>query len=323
MDPVPVHWLYSLALAGGLACSLGSFPLWRRWAARRGLVDRPGPRKIHRRATALAGGPMIATGLVLPLAAALLLGPALLGGSGPLSHGLAARSLPAAVLALGAVGMLALGMADDRRALGAPAKLGLQLLAASAASLWGVRIDLLPQFPLAGHALAVLWILLLVNAYNLSDNMNGLCGGLALLAALALSAHAALPGRWLAASFGFLAAGALAGFLPCNFPRARVFLGDSGSHLAGYLVAVLSILPLSQGAGGAGSWAAPPLLAGVALADTAWVVLHRLRRRRPVWVGDTNHLSHLLVRRGLSPGRAVALLWLAQALLCALSFLAP
>ena len=270
------------------------------------------------------GGPMIATGLLVPLALLLAAAP-LLPGPFPemFREGLAARWLRLGVLAAGALAMLLLGMADDRRALGAGTKLSIQFLVALGVSLSGTRISLFMESALPGHALTILWILLLVNAYNLSDNMDGLCAGLSLIAILTLSLHAALPGHYLVAAFGFLCCGALAGFLPCNFPAARAFLGDAGSHLAGYLVALLTILPHFRHQEDQGAWAVlvPLPVTGIVLLDMVWVVVRRLYRARPVWVGDTGHLSHQLVRRGLSRRGAVTLLWLAQGALAALSFL--
>jgi UDP-GlcNAc:undecaprenyl-phosphate GlcNAc-1-phosphate transferase len=126
---------------------------------------------------------------------------------------------------------------------------------------------------------------------------------------------AAGQGQYLVATMAFLAAGALLGFLPFNFPRASAFLGDAGSHLTGYLLAVLAILPHFYTAKHPRPLAVltPLLVLAVPLADLAWVVLLRWRGGQPFYVGDTNHLSHRLVRRGLSPARAVVLIWLLAA----------
>jgi UDP-GlcNAc:undecaprenyl-phosphate GlcNAc-1-phosphate transferase len=163
------------------------------------------------------------------------------------------------------------------------------------------------------------------NALNFNDNMNGLCGGLGLVAAGWIAFLAARNGQYLVASLALLVAGALAGFLPYNFPRASVFLGDSGSHLVGYLLAVLAILPHFYSA----KLAAPSRLAvlsplfilAVPLVDLARVVCVRTLAGRPFWLGDTNHLSHRLVRAGLTKPRAVGVLWAAAAVAGSLSLL--
>ena len=109
--------------------------------------------------------------------------------------------------------------------------------------------------------------------------------------------------------------GALAGFLPWNFPQARAFLGDAGSHLVGYLLAVLAILPHFYTRQNPRPLAvlSPLLVLAIPLADLAWVVVQRTLAGKPFYVGDTNHLSHRLVRAGLSPTRAVLVIWLVAA----------
>jgi len=109
----------------------------------------------------------------------------------------------------------------------------------------------------------------------------------------------------------------LLGFLPHNYPTAKAFLGDSGSHLTGYLLAVVAILPHFHTPDNPHPLAVlkPLLVLGVPLVDLAQVVIYRWRIGQPVYVGDNNHLSHRLVRTGLSRSLAVALLWLAGALI--------
>jgi UDP-GlcNAc:undecaprenyl-phosphate GlcNAc-1-phosphate transferase len=142
--------------------------------------------------------------------------------------------------------------------------------------------------------------------------MNGLCAGLGAIGALLFAVIAAANGEYLVATIGLLMCGALAGFLPWNFPNARVFLGDSGSQLVGYLLAVMAILPHFYTKQNPRPLAvlSPLLVLAVPLADLVWVVLLRTRNRKPFWIGDTNHFSHQLVRAGLSRTRAVLLLWL-------------
>ena len=108
-----------------------------------------------------------------------------------------------------------------------------------------------------------------------------------------------------------LTCGALVGFLPHNFPRASAFLGDAGSHLAGYLLAVLAILPHFHTAKEPKLAVLSPLLIlAVPLGDLAWVVVIRWRLGKPFYIGDNNHFSHRLVRRGFSKTKAVLLIWL-------------
>ena len=93
------------------------------------------------------------------------------------------------------------------------------------------------------YAVTILWLLTVINAFNFMDNMNGLCAGLGAIGAGWFAVIAAMDGQYLVALIAFLTFGSLVGFLPHNFPTARAFLGDAGSHLTGYLLAVLAILP--------------------------------------------------------------------------------
>jgi len=136
------------------------------------------------------------------------------------------------------------------------------------------------------------------------------------IAAFCFGTLAALAGHYLVAAMAFLITGSLVGFIPHNFPTARAFLGDAGSHLVGYLLAVLAILPHFYSPESPRKLAVltPLLVLALPLIDLAWVVVIRSVNRKPFYVGDTNHLSHRLVKLGLSKPTAVLLLWLAATL---------
>ena len=153
------------------------------------------------------------------------------------------------------------------------------------------------------------------------DNMNGLCAGLGAIGAFFFALIAAAHGEYLVAITGFLMCGALVGFLPWNFPHARAFLGDAGSHLVGYLLAVMAILPhfYNQQHPHPLAVLAPLLVLAVPLVDLAQVSAYRTLNRKPFWLGDTNHLSHRLTRGGWSRTKAVLALWFAAAVLGALA----
>jgi UDP-GlcNAc:undecaprenyl-phosphate GlcNAc-1-phosphate transferase len=153
--------------------------------------------------------------------------------------------------------------------------------------------------------------------------MNGLCAGLGAIGACNFAIIAAADGQYLVALIACLTFGALLGFLPYNFPRARAFLGDAGSHLIGYLLAVLAILPHFYSVRHPRQWAVliPLLVLAIPLADMVWVVFLRWRIGQPFYQGDTNHLSHRLVRRGLTRTQAVLVIWLAAEAVSILAFL--
>ncbi len=339
-------------LAGVSACVtvLVSLPLWRRWCLRTGLVDDPGHRKIHDRPIPLAGGLAVMTGLLVPtLLAGLLLGWQRSGGQGGagvvlpsaashglgrvlpldsnsvflLQYGLGHRAIELTGIFLGAFGMLWVGWLDDKYELNPRAKFAGQLLIAVLVAAAGVRITLFVPNLLFSYAITILWMLTVINAFNFMDNMNGLCAGLGAIGAGHFAVMAARDGQYLVALIAFLTFGALIGFLPYNFPRARAFLGDAGSHLVGYLLAVLAILPHFYSVRHPRRWAVlvPLLVLGLPLVDLVWVVVLRWRLGQPFYQGDTNHLSHRLVRRGLTRAQAVLVIWLAAGALAMLAYL--
>jgi UDP-GlcNAc:undecaprenyl-phosphate GlcNAc-1-phosphate transferase len=278
-------------------------------------VDDPGRRKIHDHPVPLAGGLAVLTGILLPLAAGAILlktGVHVLSQTQPIQHSLERRGLELATIAFGAIAITLLGWLDDKRELKPLPKFIGQLFVAVAVAMACKRITLFIHSDVFSYAITIFWILTVINAFNFMDNMNGLCAGLGAIGALLFGVIAAANGEYLVATVGFLMCGALVGFLPWNFPNARAFLGDAGSHLVGYLLAVMAILPHFYNKQNLHPLAvlSPLLVLAIPLIDLAQVVIFRTLNRRPFWIGDTNHLSHRLVRAGLSRTRAVLLLWM-------------
>jgi UDP-GlcNAc:undecaprenyl-phosphate GlcNAc-1-phosphate transferase len=317
MMPFPFNFFAAAFLGAGLT-SLLTLPLWRKWCLRSDHVDEPGQRKIHEAAVPLAGGFAVLTGILVPL----ILGAGLLEGgliksaaAGAIIHGLDRRALQLLVLAGGAIGITALGALDDRRELKALPKFVGQLVVAVAVAAACKRITLFVPSAAFSYGITILWLLTVINAFNFMDNMNGLCAGVGAIGALLFALLAAAAGEYLVAITGFLMCGALVGFLPWNFPQAKAFLGDAGSHLVGYLLAVMAILPHFYTKQNPHPLAvlSPLLILCVPLVDLAQVSVFRTFKGKPFWIGDTNHLSHRLVRCGLSRTQAVLLLWFAAA----------
>jgi len=312
--------VYLAAFAAGAVTTCAALPFWLRWCVRTGLVDHPGHRKIHDAPVPLAGGLAVLTGLLLPLAAAAAVLAAWPGNAslaGALAQGMSQRAVQVGAIGVGAIAITLLGMLDDRHTMRAKTKFAGQLAVAVLLVAADVRITLLMPHPALSYAFTVLWILTVINAFNFMDNMNGLCAGLGAIGAFVFGVIAAAGGQYLVAPLAFLICGALLGFLPWNFPNARAFLGDAGSHLVGYMLAVMAILPHFHRPEQTPILAAlvPLLVLAVPLGDMVWVVLLRLSMGKPFYVGDTNHLSHRLVRRGLSKRDAVLAIWSAAALI--------
>jgi UDP-GlcNAc:undecaprenyl-phosphate GlcNAc-1-phosphate transferase len=270
------------------------------------------------------------TGVLAPALAGALLtvmraGPsrALLNASttAAFGHGFDKEAVPLAAILGGALGMLLIGLLDDRFELRPAVKFSGQFLVALLVAAGGVRVTLFVPSVWFHYGVTILWIVSVVNAFNFMDNMDGLCTGLGVIGAWCFGIISASQGQFLVAATCFLVTGALAGFLPYNFPRAGAFLGDAGSHLTGYLMAVLAILPHYYTVKHPQRRAVltPLLVLALPLVDLARVVLLRWKMGKPFYVGDTNHLSHWLARQGLSRTRAVLVIWLAAAALGALA----
>lgn len=306
------------AFAGAFLTALLALPFWRKWCLRTNLVDDPGERKIHDKPIPLAGGFAVLTGILLPLivgAGFIKFEIVKFTSTNLISHGLERRGLELVTIAFGAIAMTILGLLDDKHELKPLTKFAGQLLVAIAVAMACKRITLFVPNVAFSYIITVLWLLTVINAFNFMDNMNGLCAGLGAIGALLFAIIAASNGEYLVATIEFLVCGALLGFLPWNFPNARAFLGDAGSHLVGYLLAVMAILPHFYTKQNPSRFAglavlSPLLVLALPLLDLAQVVILRTFNRKPFWIGDTNHLSHRLVRVGLSQTHAVLLLWL-------------
>jgi len=220
-----------------------------------------------------------------------------------------------------------MGILDDRRALSAWPKLVIQVGVALATAWWSdVRLleQALSAFP-GGTALSILltvaWIVVVVNAVNFIDNMDGLAGGIAAIAAACFMAATILNGQWFIAAALALLVGALVGFLVWNLPPARIFMGDGGSLFVGYLLATLTVrttyVDVARPDYALGSaWYGmfmPLVVLAVPLYDGVYVTIWRLLKGRSPFVGGPEHVSHRLVELGLSRRRAVLVLWLLTA----------
>ena len=230
--------------------------------------------------------------------------------------GLAQRTPEALVLLGGALVLHVLGVVDDRRPLGPFIKLGVMAVpVALAVAFTGTRLftfaDAHAGGPWLSGVLTVVWMLVVVNAMNFVDNMDGLSAGVGSVACAALLAVALLSGQWFVAACLAALLGALVGFLFFNSPPASIFMGDGGSIVLGFLLAFLSVrityahVPAAAPAMPWHALLTPLVVLAVPLYDFATVVAIRLRQGRSPFVGDLQHLSHRLVERGLSRRAAV------------------
>jgi UDP-GlcNAc:undecaprenyl-phosphate GlcNAc-1-phosphate transferase len=220
------------------------------------------------------------------------------------------------VILAGGVVLHLLGLWDDLRPLGALPKLGVMAIVGLLVSVVGeVRIAEM-WGPVASVLLTTAWIVVVTNAFNFLDNMDGLSAGVACICAAFLVVCGVMAGQVLVPGLACIFLGAMLGFLFFNFPPARIFMGDAGSLLVGYMLAVVAILT-SYYESGSGrppfALAMPLVVLAVPLYDFTSVVIIRLLEGRNPLRGDQRHFSHRLVERGLSRRSAVLTIYLATA----------
>jgi UDP-GlcNAc:undecaprenyl-phosphate/decaprenyl-phosphate GlcNAc-1-phosphate transferase len=304
--PSAVRWPLSFFLPLVLALLLT--PLAARLAHRLGVIDRPSStgHKTHGEDMPYLGGLALGAGLVVLSGGLIVVGAISTGANAELFNVLAGAALMAMV-----------GLLDDLSGLSPSLRLGFEAFAAVALWQVGVGAGVFDSTAL-DVTLTVLWVIAVTNAVNFIDNMDGLAAGVTAMSALGIFAISAGNGDLLVSSLALALAGASLGFLRYNFPPARIFLGDAGSLMLGFLLAAL-ILKLDLPVGPAAPRVlATVLLAAVPLFDLSVVVVARTLGRRPIWVGGRDHTSHRLAERGMSR-RAVAVTFMGAQAACAIA----
>ncbi len=250
---------------------------------------------------------------------------------GPTGSTLLATTRSIGPVMLGAGAILLLGTIDDIFPVPAAFKFGAQIIIALAVIALGVRVDLL-SFPLGsltlgpvfGLALTVLWLVGITNAFNLLDGADGVAAGSAFFSATAVFIMSVALGNPAVGLVAAALAGAFLGFLPFNFPPARAFLGDSGSMVAGFLLAGLAVEGSTKGPTLV-AIAVPLVAFAVPVFDTTLTLLRRMVRGQPIFQRDEAHVHHRLQQFGYSPRQVAGIIYAASAgfALLAMLFLNP
>jgi UDP-GlcNAc:undecaprenyl-phosphate GlcNAc-1-phosphate transferase len=322
---------YLLLFAAALAASAILTPFISRTAVRVDILDRPGGRKLHATAVPRLGGVAVGLGLTVALGVSMIL-----DANAPAPQQAMAMLLP---IIAGALLVFAIGLWDDIDPRSATFKLCVESAAAAIVVAAGIRITQVTVFEstydlgLLAAPVTVLWILVITNAFNLVDGLDGLAAGLVAIAGATCAAILIARGEEAAARVLVALVGAVIGFLAYNLHPARIFLGDSGSLLAGFLLAVTAITGQQKGATTLAT-GVPLLIFALPLLDAAVTVVRRLvagqmasepgitsrvRAMGQVFEPDSDHLHHRLVRAGLPPTATVALLYVFACLLSALA----
>lgn len=287
-----------------LSLALGPLAIWL--APRLGLVDDPtrASHKIHLHITPVVGGLILLPVIVIVCGLMGILG-----------------EKPVPAILISAVIIFLFGMWDDSKDLRPIGKILGQLTGAVVLILLGVQIQLFQQNWL-NIALTLFWIVGVSNAYNFVDSMDGLAIGLACLAAAFFMLITIESQQGVVSLFSTILLGAGLGVYYYNAPPAKIFLGDGGAQLLGFILGAVAIAYNPVGYSRFASWYIPILLMGVPIFDTTLVVFSRMRRAKPVYQAGRDHTYHRLVKLGLSSNRAVITMHMAAMLLGALAFIA-
>jgi UDP-GlcNAc:undecaprenyl-phosphate GlcNAc-1-phosphate transferase len=226
--------------------------------------------------------------------------------------------------------LMLLGLWDDRQGIPWWLRLGVEFAVAGFCVYWqGLRLTGFIELPWLTGLLSVIWIVALINSFNMLDNMDGLSGGVAAISTSMLAAMLLMSNQpdsqqpqIFVATMLLVLVGALLGFLKHNWPPAKIFMGDAGSYFIGFWIAVATLLATYTGYQGTAQHAivAPLIVMAVPLYDMLSVIWIRLREGRSPFQADKRHFSHRLVDLGMTKKQAVLTIYLATAT-CSLSAL--
>ena len=284
-----------LVFLGSLALTGFSTPFVRQMAIALGFVDAPSKRKLHATPMPLMGGVAIFGGAILVLGVYF----------GRLGNERVLGQLAGAAL------ISVIGLIDDRKPLPASIKFLGQTLAFVLVIGLGTYVRL-PGFPqYANWMLTFIWLAVITNSINFLDNMDGLCAGVSAVASAFIVLMANFSGQYFVGPLAAAVLGACLGFLRYNFKPARIFMGDAGSLLLGYMLAVMTLQLRFPDNSTFVTWMVPLFIMGVPLFDLTLVTIARLRRGvNPLTAAGKDHTSHRLARMGFSQREAVLIIYL-------------
>jgi UDP-GlcNAc:undecaprenyl-phosphate/decaprenyl-phosphate GlcNAc-1-phosphate transferase len=290
--------------ATSLSLVLG--PIACRLAPKLGLLDDPNsaPHKVHAQLTPFVGGIIL---LITTVTISILKG--------------SLRSAPIPAILVSSLIIFGFGLWDDYKNLSPLWKMIGQLMAASLLIFMGLQVNLFQQNWM-NIVITLFWMVGITNAYNIVDSMDGLATGLACLASAFFMLITIESGQLQLSLYSTILLGACMGVFYYNAPPARIFLGDSGTQLLGFILGALAMAYNPVGFSRLSSWYLPILLMGVPIFDTILVVLSRLRRGTPIYQAGRDHTYHRLVSLGMSSNRSVLTMHIAALLLGALAFIA-
>ncbi|MBI5094189.1 MAG: undecaprenyl/decaprenyl-phosphate alpha-N-acetylglucosaminyl 1-phosphate transferase [Candidatus Hydrogenedentes bacterium] len=318
-----LNWylVFSYALGASFLLSLALTGVMRSVARRWNIMDHPGERKMHSRPMPLLGGVAIWLAFYVMIFGHLLLAAAF----GQLSPEWIEANVVAFLrenLVMKLVGIFVggfiifvLGVIDDLVSLKPETKLVGQIVAALALVIPGIRLDLFTDNVWLTGAVTVLWVVMMTNSMNFLDNMDGLCGGVSVIAAFSFFMCVQPHEKAFVCVMLMIFAGSVGGFLYHNLSPARIFMGDAGAMFCGYILATVAVLGTfyDKSTPSRVAVAAPLLALSVPIFDTLSVVYIRWRNGESIMKGDKRHFSHRLVALGMTPRQAVEFIFLVAA----------
>ena len=310
--PIPsILVAFGVALLGSLVLTV---PV-RRFALYMGLVDKPGPRKVHLKPIPLLGG----IAIYLGFAAAILL-----TQRGVMQQQTIAIFSGATLLAI-------VGFLDDGGLLHHQVKLFIGMpIAAVLLLASGIRAQLFSQLipgtigTVLDGILTIVWVVGITASFSILDHMDGLCAGITAVAAAFFTLSAYLNGQTVVQTLAAATLGAALGFLRWNFNPAKIFMGDGGAMFLGFLMATLGLKIRPDGASFPAGWLVPVLILGIPIFDTTMVSISRSRRGLlPFTSPGKDHTAHRLANLGLGHRGAVLVMYVLAAALGTLSLIVP
>jgi len=308
-------WIYAGSFLGALVISLVLVPLVRRLAIKREVLDTPGAHKSHSTPVPYLGGVAMVVAFSLAVVAGAIVKQDLSfsGGLVTFNRGLVlnrgASTLGELFLILGlALGLSMMGLIDDLKGLNPFLRLGIEIVVASGVIAYGIQFTS-PLPDSIDAIITMIWIVGITNALNLLDNTDGLAAGVTGVAGVAFFFLAYANDQPFTALLALGLSGCTLGFLKSNFYPAKIYMGDAGSLYLGFLLSYIG-LKIRVNQNETPQLFIPVIVLGVAILDTTLVVVSRIRRGVSPFEGGKDHLSHRLMRLGVTVRRGVSIILL-------------
>ena len=311
--------IYLTAMTAAFIVSAVLTAVCKKIATATGFVAHPRQNRFHKGVTPLGGGIAIFATMALFCVAAIIsvkLYPRwTTQESGFYVQDFARKIQQLTTVVMCSAVMFLLGLWDDMKNLGPKFKLLVQFVVAFIAAYFAnVRVELFIENIIITSIISSFWIVLIINVFNFLDNMDGASAGIAFIISIILFFTAILSEQIFVSGFALIFAGTLAGFLAFNFSPASIFMGDAGSLVIGFFVAVLTLRTTYYQHTETGEWYIvfmPLIILALPLYDFMSVTIRRIHQGKSPLIGDTQHFSHRLKKRGLTETQAVLTLYLA------------